>query len=248
MPEITFVGTGSGFVSVKRNSSCIFFSEANTAIILDCGDGATRALLKCGIDPLVIDGAVITHTHPDHSSGLPFLIQTLHLLKRETEFLFFVPPEITEFIPRLLIRHYMFPETLGFELIIRPIPTGETFRIGDIGLAALPNRHMQIHSKSIPNYPEISGEAFSLSVEAGGKRAVYSSDVFDLRDLEKVIAGGGELLICEATHIDLVELPRLLDKNPFAKVVLTHIPDELDISRAGKPDWLWATDGLKIEI
>lgn len=249
MPEIVFAGTGSGFASAKRNPSCIVFRESDTDVLLDCGDGATRALLNCDIDILSLDGAVITHMHPDHSGGLAFFIQTLHLLKREKPFMLYLPSEIVDFAPKLLIRHYMFPETLGFELVIKPIPPGERFQIGNIGITAHPNNHMQIHAEQIPGYSEITGEAFSLSIEAGGKRVVYTSDILDSVDLENITKGGGDLLICEATHIDPDELPGLLDSNAFAKVILTHIPDELDRPpRPGKSDWLWAEDGLRIEI
>ncbi len=247
MTKIHFIGTSSGFATANRNPSCLVFDSGNAKILLDCGDGATRALLQQGVDLSELDGAVVTHMHPDHSGGLAFFVQTLHLLKRERPFKLFMPSEAVEIFPRMLVHHYMFPSTLGFELNISSILPDKRFRIGDVEIVAHPNRHMLIHELQLPDHPQLKGEAFCLSLEAEGKCVAYSSDIFALSDLE--FTDGGDLLVIEAMHIDLDELPRFLENRPFDKVVLTHIPDERgELARRDSSGWLWAKDGMEVVV
>jgi len=248
MPKLLFAGTSSGYAVKNRNPSCVVYSTKDVAFLIDCGDGATHSLLNLGFDIDIFDAAIITHMHPDHVGGLMFFIQTLHLMKRKRPFYLFVPSEVSRFIPQSLNHHYMFPETLGFDLRIQAIHSAESMNIGDVNFLARPNRHMTIHSDVMSNHRNLLGEAFSLSIRYKNTRAVYTSDIKDFADLAAIVHGGGDLLVAETAHIDEKHLPGLLDKHPFRKVVLTHIPPEKERAFVPKAEYIRAKDGLIVDF
>lgn len=248
MASILFAGTSSGYVVADRNPSCLVYSASGNNVLIDCGDGSTRSLLANDIDPNDLDAAVITHMHPDHSSGLMFFIQTLHLLERKRDFLLYVPFETLRFFRDSLNHHYLFMETLGFDLRIYPIPSGDSFAIDDISVHARPNRHMTIHSDVMPDHRNLMGEAFSLDIRFEGKRLVYTSDILDYADLVAMGYGGGEILVTELAHIDIEDVEKLLKKHKFNEVLLTHIPPEKDGKLELQDGFTLASDGLLIEF
>ncbi len=239
--EIFFGGTGSGYASAKRKPSCIIISNDETSFVLDCGDGAVGSLFSRDMDK--VDALAISHMHPDHSGGLPFFVQTLHLRRRSRPFRLFVPENI-DFIAKSLIHSYLFPKSLSFALEILPIEANSPFISGGLEVTAFANNHMAIHSEDLLHHPELSGASFSFAVVEGGERIVYSSDIFDVEDLRGPLADGADLLICEAAHIDLTALRGFLSEYKIGRVVLTHIPDNALI----EGDWEQAFDGLSMRL
>ena len=248
MAEIIFAGSGSGFLSERRRPSAILIESGDDSLLLDCGDGASRSILAAGKDPAETGGLAITHMHPDHSGGFPFFMQTLHLRKRENPFKLFLPPEALDFALELLTRSYIFPERLGFPLEVLPLEDGLKRILGEIEITPVANRHLTLHQEALARHPELEGQAFSLALELEGKRIVYSSDICDLEDLRKATSGGGELLICEAMHIEPGELEKAVPAGSFNRVVFTHIPDEREGPLRRRGDYLWAVDGLRLVV
>ena len=74
--KIKFVGTSSGKASLNRFHSSLLLSSENYNLLVDAGDGISRALLVNGINFNSINGIIFTHLHPDHFSGLPALISS----------------------------------------------------------------------------------------------------------------------------------------------------------------------------
>ncbi|MCK5833362.1 ribonuclease Z [bacterium] len=240
--NITFAGTGSGVVSSERNTSCIFVSSNSAKIILDCGDGATGALLRAGIDPSNADALIITHFHPDHFGGLLFLMQTLHLKKRTNPFYLYVPESIG-FVKEMLIRSYIFPESIGFPLVVKKINPTEKINISGMEIIPHPNKHMLIHKEALNHHPELEGRAYSLEVSSGDTRIAYSSDIYSLDDLDWALSSKLDLLICEATHIDINNLEAFIKKSYIDLSILTHIDKTTSLEQ-----FKIANDGFSISI
>ncbi len=248
MPTLLFAGTSSGYVVPDKNPTCIVYSAGGSNILLDCGDGTARSLVQQNFDPNDLDAVIITHMHPDHSSGVMFLIQTLHLLKREKPLLLFIPSETLRFCEYCLNHYYMFKETLGFDLRIMAIPSGESFSVGEVGIHARPNRHMTIHSDVMENHRNLLGESFSLDIRYGRTRTVYTSDILDYADLVAMAFGGGDVLITEIAHIELDNVLSSVEKHPFGKVIITHVPPDKDLDPARLGAFIKAVDGMKVEF
>jgi len=77
--EIKFVGTGSGKTLLKRYHSSFLIKTEAYNLLVDAGDGISRALLNQKVTFDSINGILISHLHPDHYSGLPSLIIQMKL-------------------------------------------------------------------------------------------------------------------------------------------------------------------------
>ena len=104
MIEVVFLGTVSGVPTKDRNHSAIVFhqyAEGKETILLDCGEGTQRQLLKAGINFMDIDKIFITHWHADHFAGLIPLIQTMNL-ERRSKPLYIYAPEAEKFVSDII--------------------------------------------------------------------------------------------------------------------------------------------------
>ena len=82
MDRIKFLGTaGARFVVTKqiRSSGGIWITLNDTNVLVDPGPGT---LVKCAsskpkLDPLTLDGIILTHKHLDHSSDINVMIEAM---------------------------------------------------------------------------------------------------------------------------------------------------------------------------
>lgn len=85
--KMTFLGTGGAFSRSETNyqNNVLIETEGGSKILIDCGTTALDSLHELGVDPLDLDGVIVTHIHADHVGGLEelgfrglFLGQALH--------------------------------------------------------------------------------------------------------------------------------------------------------------------------
>ena len=81
--KIIFLGTSSGKTSANRFHSSLVLSYRDYNLLIDSGEGTSRALINCKIDFNSIDGILLTHLHPDHFAGLPGLITQMKMHQRK---------------------------------------------------------------------------------------------------------------------------------------------------------------------
>ncbi len=74
MMDVLFLGTGSGVKNTTRAQTSLLVSEGNTRILIDAGQPTQKRLLEEKIDISKITAIILTHIHPDHTSGLPGIL------------------------------------------------------------------------------------------------------------------------------------------------------------------------------
>ena len=79
--KIQTIGTGGIFTNAV--SACAL---VDGKLLVDCPNGAVKALRRQGVDLQAIDLCLITHFHGDHYFDLPFLLLELSLQERNREF------------------------------------------------------------------------------------------------------------------------------------------------------------------
>lgn len=79
---LTFLGTAASVPSRARGTAATLLARGGLRVLVDCGEGTQRQLLRAGLGLTDVDLILITHTHGDHVLGLPGLIKTYGLRDR----------------------------------------------------------------------------------------------------------------------------------------------------------------------
>lgn len=90
----TIIGSGSAKPRNGNLSSCQLLSYNGHLALIDCCDGACTELLRMGYSINRIEKVFITHAHGDHCLGLPCLIATMGLNRKETALHVYAPKEV----------------------------------------------------------------------------------------------------------------------------------------------------------
>jgi ribonuclease Z len=79
MFDLTFLGTSASVPSAERNHPGLLVGAGSDRILVDCGEGTQRQLLRSGAGFRRLDRLLLTHGHFDHVLGIPGLLSTLRL-------------------------------------------------------------------------------------------------------------------------------------------------------------------------
>ncbi|MGE5430153.1 MAG: MBL fold metallo-hydrolase [Syntrophomonadaceae bacterium] len=259
--QITFAGTGSGKVSLERYFSSFLISVPGYNLLVDAGDGASRALEQSRVNFNSINSILFSHFHPDHLNGISALIIQMKMRKRTLPLQLLVHQNLTEKLNEFLETGYVFKERLGFELVILGFKTGESFFLSDnLSFKAKENSHLKKYEGTFEVFKEGAGR--ELLVSAGflftgeNTRLFYTGDVADKNDLYLFQAEAPEILLSETTHIGLGELIQAVrEQRSIRKTFLTHISDEASLKTwlealpvSERERFVIASDGMKKDL
>jgi ribonuclease Z len=223
--KLQFIGTGSGKTSLKRDHSSILIDSEISKILVDCGDGISRSLLKNKIDFNSIDVIIFTHYHPDHFSGIASLINQMKMSKRKNRLTIFTHKNLVRPLKTFIDSCYLFEETFEFDFEISHFEFDDEYPI-DNNFRFTPKQNSHIYNKH--NISRISDEQFvsaSLMFGLGDKKIIYSSDIGKKEDLFLFENVKSIIYITETTHFDLDWLHGIALFYHPEKIYLTHISD-----------------------
>src|SRR5262245_66267991 len=83
MFALTFLGTSASVPSAERNHPGLLIEAGSHRILVDCGEGTQRQLLRSGAGFRRLDRILLTHGHFDHVLGIPGLFSTLRLRRND---------------------------------------------------------------------------------------------------------------------------------------------------------------------
>ncbi|SHK05348.1 MBL fold metallo-hydrolase [Rhodothermus profundi] len=82
MPSLYLLGTGAAVSDPHRTTTILAVADEASLIVVDCGGDVIQRMLAAGLDPVRLTALILTHEHPDHTSGFPLFMERIWLLGR----------------------------------------------------------------------------------------------------------------------------------------------------------------------
>ncbi len=78
-----FLGTSGSAPTARRAPAATLVRRGGDRLLIDCGEGTQRQLLRSDIGLVDLEEVLVTHFHADHYLGLPGMLKTFALRGRE---------------------------------------------------------------------------------------------------------------------------------------------------------------------
>lgn len=223
--RVHVIGSSGTYPVPGRPGSGYLIEHYGTRVWCDAGPGTFLAL---PVDSALVDAVVISHQHPDHCSDLfaAFHAWTYCPQPRRGVPLY-APEAVLERLSRFVDQGQgsALAETFSFQ----PVWTGDRVGVGDLSVSFVETDH------SVPNV----GSRW----EADGRALFFTGDTGP-RGAWRVSARGVDVLLSEAVyqgergaadyphHLTATEAGEIAREVGARRLVLTHIPPHLDVSRS----------------
>ena len=136
--RIKFLGTSSAVPTDERGLPSILVKTSGDSLLLDCGEGTQRQIIRSKESLMRINKVVITHLHGDHFFGLPALIQSLSILRKGSELKIIGPRDLDPLLEHIERVTYSKP---NFRVVFEEITEGVPIEFGKFYLEFFPVEH-----------------------------------------------------------------------------------------------------------
>jgi ribonuclease Z len=119
--DVVFLGTAGSTPTARRAPAATLIRRGGDRILLDCGEGTQRQLLRSQVGLVDLDIVLFSHFHADHVLGFPGLLKTYDLRGREQGLQVFGPAGLGD----LLTIFAPIIGRLGFPLHVREMGDGD---------------------------------------------------------------------------------------------------------------------------
>lgn len=225
---IKFIGTGSGKTSLKRFHSSFLISHNGYNLLVDAGDGISKAILSQKISFSSINGILLTHLHPDHYAGLVSLIVQMKLRRKNSSLQVIIHKNLKKVIEDFIRYSYLFRERMDFDLLIETFDHKRIFKVNDfISFIGRQNSHLNKYKK-YSDRKKLSFSCSSILFMIKNKKIIYTGDIGKKEDLYIFNEYKPDIIISEVTHVNIEDLIEVSEHLKPKKVFITHISDEIE--------------------
>ncbi len=134
---LTFLGTGAACPSVERNVSGLALSREGETMLLDCGEGTQRQMMRYGVG-FSFREIYFTHYHADHILGLTGLLRTMGLQERTAPVTLYGPKGAGDILGAALA---LGVERSRFPVEIVEVKAGDRLGRADYDMVAFETEH-----------------------------------------------------------------------------------------------------------
>ena len=96
--RVVFLGTSGSMPTPERSSSSVSIKMGRGVVLLDCGEGTQRQMVAAHIGFSRVKLIFVTHLHGDHVLGVPGLLQSMTLQRREEPLAVYGPRGLHAFL------------------------------------------------------------------------------------------------------------------------------------------------------
>lgn len=226
MMDITILGSAASTPTPDRSLPAIAVRIDGDILLLDCGEGTQRQMMRLGVSYAKISAIFISHLHLDHYLGVFGMLETLRLNGRTNQIPLFGPIgsarvfarskllDIHEIEPSAAalkkplfsinehdvyafqVQHGAGEESYGFKIVERPRRRFHEQKAHTAGLKG--SMFTEIQKKGSIKIGAKTIKLDDISYMQEGKKLVYSGDTIYCKALIKA-AEGADLLIHDST-------------------------------------------------
>lgn len=219
--QIKLIGTGS--ILTKHLSSCAVLNEQ---VMLDCPNGAMKAMRGMGIVPTKIDICLITHFHADHFFDIPFLLIEQGLRNiRENDFIIVGPKGLKNRIETLFNMAYPEDwEKIKTQSMLKCIEVNDD------------QEKICINNYIITPYKvkHVGYDAYGYVIENNGKKVGFTGDTVICPNVERIVQSS-EMVFADMSfennskgHMGMNDIEYLMNKyRNICRIIPTHMTDKV---------------------
>ena len=137
MIRVTFLGTAASRPTVGRNVSSILLAREGELLMLDCGEGTQRQMMRFATG-FTVNDIFFTHMHADHFLGVIGLLRTMGLQGREEPMKLYGPVGARDILHEAV---HLGVERVPFEIQIRELEPGEAIDRGEYDVVPYATKH-----------------------------------------------------------------------------------------------------------
>lgn len=135
---VTFLGTSSAAPTKSRGLPAIAIQREGEVILMDCGEGVQRQVMRAGIGLNRPTTILITHLHGDHVTGLLGLLQTMGMAQRSRPLTVVGPRALSQWLE---VTSRLLNIGLTFQLQFVAAKPGYAIHTRDLDIRAAPADH-----------------------------------------------------------------------------------------------------------
>jgi ribonuclease Z len=94
--DVVFLGTSGSAPTAARAAPAVLVRRGGDRLLFDCAEGTQRQLMRSVIGLPDLEEIYITHFHADHYLGLPGMLKTFALRRRQVPLTIYGPPGLRE--------------------------------------------------------------------------------------------------------------------------------------------------------
>jgi len=94
--DLVFLGTSGSVPTARRGLAGTLVRRGGERMLVDCGEGTQRQLLRSTVGLIELPEVFLTHYHADHYLGLPGMLKTFALRGREVPLAVYGPPGLKD--------------------------------------------------------------------------------------------------------------------------------------------------------
>ena len=145
MFELTFLGTGASAPSAERGLPALMVSCGARRVLIDCGEGTQRQILRAGLGFRRLERVLLTHRHLDHVLGLGGLVATLGLLRAKGALSIHGGPATLQYVRGYL--RALWPEgSAPIDIELNALAPGTASEEKDFAIRSFPVSHLGVES------------------------------------------------------------------------------------------------------
>jgi ribonuclease BN (tRNA processing enzyme) len=221
--RLTTIGTGTVAPHPTRVCAAHLVEAGDVRLLMDCGFGAVHRMATLGIAWESITHVALTHFHADHTGDLPLLLMAWRygtLPPRTMPVTVLGPPGTLVLIDRLAGAFGDWIRNPDYPLVIEELAPDAFRTIGEATLGA----------RKVPH----TEESVAYSVEAGGRRLVYTGDTAFEEGLAQW-AAGSDVLLAECSLPADMALPTHLTPDECGQLAAIAVPERLVLTHFYPP-------------